>query len=568
MRHAWAIAVIGVLLQTALAQQGDGVRIRSGPYHPPSDIIAVEANLVEVAATVRDATGRFAGGLAASDFTLLDEGKPQKISFFEEQDSEEPGNTSPSTPGAGGSALPARTPPKPSVPRPRFIALFFDDTHSSMAGFERARQAARQLIARGIKPGDRIGIYTSSGTVERDFTPNAEALLAILGTMRRHPAPGVSTGYGACPKLTAYQAYMIATHLDPGAKMVAVADIRACSPAIPEEEAEMLAQESGETTWDILRNQSADVFSAMRLVIRHLAAETGARILLMSSPGFVTGGMDRQTAAVTEECLRNRITVNVLDDEGLLAGGVDSPESLGDHAGIRFNWAERTVGLRSQIVTAFFAEAAAATGGTFFRNNNDLVTGMRELETVPEVSYLLGFSPDGSPNGKYHKLKVTVSRTGTYHVSARSGYVATRAQDRTESAQDRIDRIASSSDSLSQFPATVTVSAALEKNGLYRIQVNIKIDAKLLPFGSGSGRSLQQLTFVTMLEDAAGNFMEGKQATMDLVLTDAKRNEFKSNGIKAATSFLARKGSYRVREIIREAVRNRIVAANAAVEAR
>lgn len=560
--------MIGALLQTAAAQQGDGVRIRSAPYNPPSDIIAVESNLVEVAATVRDPHGKSVGGLAASDFGLLDNGKPQKVSFFEEQDSEEPILTPPSATSESNSEPAAPTPVKSATPRTRFIALFFDDTHSSVAGFERARQAAQKLIARGLKPGDRMGIYTNSGTAEREFTPDAKALLATLATMKRHPAPGVSTGYGACPKLTAYQAYMIATRLDPGAKMVAVADIRTCSPQIPEEEAEMLAQDSGESTWEILRNQSAEVLSDIRLVIRHLAAQQGARILLMSSPGFVTGGMDRQTTAVTEECLRNRVTMNVLDDEGLLAGGIDSPESMGEHAGIRFNWAERTLGLRNQTVTGFFAEVTAATGGTFFHNNNDLATGMQELESAPAASYLLGFAPDRAPDGKFHKLKLVVSKPGNYRVSARSGYIASKAQDRPETAQERIDRVVSSNESLGQFPATVAVSALAQKNGLYRIQINIKIDAKRLGFGSKSGMSLQQLAFVTLLEDAAGNFMEGKQATMDMIVTSAKRSQLEADGIKAVTSFVAPKGSYRVREVIREALRNRFVATDAVVEAR
>ena len=53
---------------------------------------------------------------------------------------------------------------------------------------------------------------------------------------------------------------------------------------------------------------------------------------------------------------------------------------------------------------------AQETGGTFFRDSNDLIAGLRLLGSTPEVSYLLGFSPqDVKLDGSYHKLNVTVT---------------------------------------------------------------------------------------------------------------------------------------------------------------
>ena len=44
--------------------------------------IRVEVNLVNVGFTVRDAHGVLAANLAQDDFEVLEDGKPQKISFF------------------------------------------------------------------------------------------------------------------------------------------------------------------------------------------------------------------------------------------------------------------------------------------------------------------------------------------------------------------------------------------------------------------------------------------------------------------------------------------------------
>ena len=61
------------------------------------------------------------------------------------------------------------------------------------------------------------------------------------------------------------------------------------------------------------------------------------------------------------------------------------------------------------------AELAAATGGTYFHNSNDLEGGFKRLAEAPEYLYLLAFSiGDVKQNGSYHRLKVKV-------VSARCG---------------------------------------------------------------------------------------------------------------------------------------------------
>ena len=533
------------------------MRIHSAPYRPPSTTITVETNLVELAATVRDRKQAAVDGLHASDFQILDNGKPQTITLFAEQRADTP----PSTPD---TATPNQSAPSaPSSQQPRYLALFFDDTHSGMAGFERSKHAAEKLIATNLRPGDRIGIFTGSGAVALDFTADTKILLATLAAMKRHPEPHAARGVGPCPTLTTYQAYVIAKHLDNRAKQIAVEEILGCQPGTPYWVAVLQAQSAAETAWEMLRNEPSNVLNTITLVARHLAAEPGARILLMVSPGFLTDGMDRQMAALVELCVRNRVVINALDDEGLLSGGGDSPESLGQFQGSRTDWADRSLGQRNLIMQGFLVEATESTGGEFIHNNNDLTRGLQTLAVPPHVSYLLGFSPSDPPDGKYHKLKVSLSQVGNYEVKARPGYVSTPSEKAPETAQQRIDRIAASAESLAEIPATVNVQA-LEG----RIQVDIAVDTTALTFSEQNGASAQQLTFVTILEDAQGSFLDGKQAIMDMSLTPETRADLESKGIKAATSFQVAKGAYRIREVIREAVGNRVNASTTSIDTR
>ncbi len=550
-------------MASVLLQAGSGeVRIRSGAYRPASGTIAVDTNLVELGATVRDHKGKATGGLKASDFLVFDNLKQQKITFFSELRAPRPPEQQPASGSVGAAVGNAEQ-------QPRYIALFFDDTHQGMAGFVRSQHAAEKLVSEGLLPGDRVGIFTGSGAVELDFTGDTKILLATLGKMRRHPDQPGNSGFGVCPTLTAYQAYVISNRLDLMATEVAAMDIKGCAPATPMELAMQLAKDAADAAWNQMRHQSTDVLDVLAQVVRRLGGEPGARILLMVSPGFVTtNDMERRTDGITEACLRAHIVVNGLDDEGLLGDGSESPESLGARGGPRAGWAGQTLMQRAQIVTEFMGDAAAATGGKLIQNNNDLAGSLRALTAMPEVSYQLGFSSADPPNGKYHKLKVTLAKGSGLAVSARAGYLSEVRASAPETAQQHIDRVVASREAIDQVPATLKVSASAGKDGRYRIQVDILIDAKRLPFGERDGASLQELTFVTVLEDAQGNFLEGKQALMDMALTSATRAGLEQKGIRAGTSFVAPKGDYRVREVIREAVHNHFGAYDTALQVR
>ena len=68
---------------------------------------------------------------------------------------------------------------------------------------------------------------------------------------------------------------------------------------------------------------------------------------------------------------------------------------------------------------------STGTGGTFFQNDNDFYAGFKQLVAVPEVAYVLGFTPqDLRPNGGFHKLKITVKDKSGLKVQAREGYYA------------------------------------------------------------------------------------------------------------------------------------------------
>jgi hypothetical protein len=153
-----------------------------------------------------------------------------------------------------------------------------------------------------------------------------------------------------------------------------------------------------------------------------------------------------------------------------------------------------------------------------------------------------------------HALKVRLKRSEGYQVSARSGYFPTPPAEREESAQERIDRAALAKETMNGVAARVQAAA----QGGASIRVDVVVDAKALHFVQRDGKSVQQLTFAAVLEAANGELMEGKQAVMDLELSAATLADFEAKGIHATLTFRRPKGDWRVRQVVREAVENRI----------
>lgn len=537
--------MLSALVLAAHAVDPGEVRIRSGPWQPPATRISVDTRLVEIAVTVRDSAGKLLQGLEQSDFEVTDAGKAAPITYF-------------SARVPSGEKAVAKRPgsaPHEASAAPRSIAMFFDDEHADPFGINRAKVAAEKLVRSGLQPADRVAIYTSSGTVSQEFTGDQTGLIEALGRLRSHRR---LDSIGVCPTLTPYQVYGIQRQADVMAKSVAVRDAIACNcsgddPDCPRRQVGVV-DSAAQIAWNQIEVDSGAALDALGNSLRQVAAAPGARVLLMMSQGFLTAGMEQRYDALVTAALRARVVVNALDAGGLISV---SPETLNDRDGARYEWAQRSLNARQHTITTLMADLAPATGGQFVQNNNDFDTAMDRLAHVPEASYILGISPKAEADGKYHTLKVRLKKSG-FQVDSRAGYYATPPPKKVESGQEAIDRILSSKESRSDFPSTVSVASTLRGDNQLALSINTSVDARALTFLSEAGRHKQQLTFVAVLEDTLGGFVAGKEAVMDMELTDATLADLQAHGIRTSLSFTVPKGSYVVRSLVREATAGKL----------
>jgi VWFA-related protein len=392
---------------------------------PPStkeatNTLKMSVRLVPVTVVLRDSKGLAVGGLHKEDFHLFDSGKPQLITSFSAEvaaatggnDSEEKSETPGQEPSSPG---------KPAVSGERDVAYVFDDIHTTFEDLASARAAALRRLG-VFRPEDRAAIFTTSGVIGLDFTADRQKLKSALNALRPHPLiRGVN-----CPPMSDYMADLIVNQNDTETLKLATMDADNCGFAGMRDDvrAEHLAKS---TAFEVLNASGAanqSTLSALREAVARTSAASGTRSIVLVSPGFLTLTPDTRESIMdlVDAATRADIVVNTLDVRGLYTPVVapNSPHPAMPAERFRLDREEATA--RSDVM----AELAYGTGGTFFHNNNDLEEGFRRTADSPDYIYILGFSPQ-MLDGKFHKLKVTVSGPAQFTVQARQSYYARKA---------------------------------------------------------------------------------------------------------------------------------------------
>ena len=451
LRFPAMAAGLGFLALISLAQtlSPGEVSIRSWPYSPTPPELRVRANEVQVGMVVRDSKGHVVSGLTQRDFAVYDDRKQQSLSSFSvehRQVFDASGAVEPPP-----STQPNAQPPAP--PRPRYVALYFDDLDTEFGEMRHVQLAAENFLRTGIGPGDRIALFTASGLQTVGFTPNAPEIIRAVEELKFHGRALKSSG---CPRITPYDAYVISTEPNPPitdlenivgsptyqavlgeALKCNCADVGNMDRTCAINQRQVIVGESRQI-WDSIRQMSQDTLNSLHAAADFLSNRPGERLLVLASSGFLAGTLEDEVDSILNDALHANIVINSLDAKGLYTyTETETRDQLEDNDGAyQAAYRAESFGQSMMTLTAAMADFAVGTGGRFFHNRNDLAAGYYSLAAAPETEYLLGFVPEeGKFNGKFHKLKVTVSAPGKFNVQAR----LFRAHERNSSASQPAD---------------------------------------------------------------------------------------------------------------------------------
>jgi VWFA-related protein len=360
----------------------------------PAQVLSVTTRLVEVRVVVQNKQGEPVANLSKDDFTLLDEGRPQQISFFRTETSRAAPVTS------------LHLPPNVFSNRLETVssgatAILLDGLNTQFADQVYARQQILKFLQQ-LNGGERVAIYVMGRgpRVLQDFTADPSALVKAI------------TSYTGNAK-----ASLEAPLYDPAVTG-------------PDHFESWL----GELSFGLHDYYSDDrAFRTVRALIaiaNHLEPLPGRKNLIWVSGSFPVSlsgtsvPAPKKVAAGSRDAWpeferaarafnRANLAIYPVDARGLMAvqdyvGPITRPE------------------LRNPDTSEFanMQMLADRTGGRTFYNNNDLATALRRAVDDSRLVYVLGYYPTHKDwNGKFHRIAVQVMHPDV-ELNYRHGYFA------------------------------------------------------------------------------------------------------------------------------------------------
>jgi VWFA-related protein len=397
----------------SIAQEGN-------PAQSTSPTIVVTVNRVLVPVVVRDKQGRVVGDLKREDFRILDDGQSRPISDFtivKRGASAKPLENGPLAANVGPPSS------QPSAIPARIIVLLFDDLHLSFEDIVHVQKASIGALA-ALSDSDMAAVVTISG-VNSGLTREHQKLQEAV--MKLKPVGLYRSSSSDCPNIGYYQANLIENQHDSTATADATAQVFNCDPALDRQRDAAIAARMVESAASrIVTAGRLDIqatLSTLREIVRRMTALPGERTLILVSPGFLTIEPDALSAEsqIIDLAARSNVTVSTLDARGLYTTSIGASERVAGGPGVvQYQSETRRNSMSSEENP--LAEFADGTGGTFFHNRNDLDAGFQRLIETPEYVCLLEFSLDNAkPDGRYHRLKVSVDHEGL-QLDFRQGY--------------------------------------------------------------------------------------------------------------------------------------------------
>ncbi len=492
------------------------------------------SELVLVNAVVRDRSGVPLKDLKRDDFTILEDGKPQKISSFDLENIETAPADGPSQTTVLTVSPDTKQPPLAEASLEEFrdrrlIVLFFDLSSMEPEDIEHAIVAARHFVDKQMTLADLVGVVTldTQLQVQQDFTADRSQLVAVL--QRLNPASGQGFEAGGTGDTEGTP--------DTGASFTA-----------------------DDTEYNIFNTDRR--LDALETIAQSLARVQQKKSLIYFSSGMSRTGLENQSAlrAAINAAVRANLAIYTMDMSGLAAM---VPGGEARQASLRGTSPYSGASVRSQFDSNFASQetlstVATDTGGKAFLDSNDFNTVFNQVQQDTSVYYLIGYrSSNQARDGRYRRIEVKVDRPGV-KVEHRSGYYAPK--DFTHFTRD--DREQQIADEMSSDLASTDLSLFLSAgyfrigDNKYYVPVSLVVPGSEIPFVRDSDKDKATLDVAGLVRDdtlrAVGNIRD----TVKLAVEESR--EVRRKNVQYNTGFVLGPGRYHLKFVVRENASGRI----------
>ena len=492
--------------------------------------LKVQSNIVLTNVVVRDKkTGAVVKGLTAADFTVLEDGKPQKLASFDFQTVDEAvalhENNTVSGKASVADLVNRNFAANPALLKDhRLIIMFFDLSGMQPEDLDRAVEAAQDYVNKKMQPADLVAVVSmdTSLSLDQDFTADKGALLKAVGRYNGTEGTGFASG-------------------NEGGNSGGTSDDASSFTA-------------DDSEYNAL-NTDRELY-AIRTIARSLEGVDQRKSLLYFSGGLTRQGVENQASmrAATNAAVRANMAIYSVDSRGLQALPPVGDASKGS---LRGTAAYTGGAMQSQLDANFgsqevLATLSADTGGRAFFDSNDFAPAFQQIQHDTEAYYILGFrSTNLSRDGAYRRLTVKVNRSDV-KLEYRPGYYAP-ADFQHQKSEDR--ELALTEQMRSDLPATdvaVYLQALyfrVEENRFF-VPVSLIVPGSQIPFLKNGDRDKASIDILGQVKNAQGIAVGDVRDTVKLAL-DASQQVMRKN-IQYSTGFTLAPGRYHLKFVLRE----------------
>jgi len=508
----------------------------------PSYTLSVRSQLVVEAVTVKNKQGNTIEGLTTKDFTLTEDGVPQRIRFCQHQSL--PTSAAPIAPAPASQENVriykrlARTQVTPETSDTlrykdhRLLAFYFDMSAMPPEDQLRALAAAEKFVRTQLTPADLVSIMRYQGgsvDVLSDFSADRNKLLSILETMV------VGEGQGSTEEVAD------ASSSDTGAAF---------------------GQDDSE--FNVFNTDRQ--LSALQTAANMLGHLNEKKALLYFASGLRLNGVNNQAQlhATVDSAIRAGVSFWPIDARGLVA---DAP--LGDATQGSPGNASMYTGTASMAVQNNFQQSqdtlfalAGDTGGKALFDNNDLTRGIVQAQHAISDYYILEYyTSNPALDGRFRRIKVTVNDRTDAKIDFRRGYYAGKefGKFNTADKERQLEDALMLEDPITELTIAMEVNYFQLNRAEYFVPIMVKIPGRELALAKRRGAEHTLIDFVGEVKDEyGGTTVTNLRDNVNIKLSDATAAQLAHSPIEYDAGFTLLPGKYSIKFLARDDETGRI----------
>jgi VWFA-related protein len=527
------------------------VNPRQTPAPPPAPVkgqssknaIRSTVSLVEIDVQVTDRDGKPVKGLPQNQFSVTEDGKPQKISTFEYNDIEQietagNANEAPVSVPLGAVSSPEQV--KAIVRDHRMIVLFFDLTSLDPPDLLRSTRAAEKYLEEQMTPADLVGVVAFGNTLKvvANFTNDKDLLRRSVEAL----VPGHEAALAALADAATAANGETAVTEDTGAAFTA-----------------------DDTEFNVFNTDRK--LAAVESICEILEGIPGKKSLIQFTSGITQTGEENRSEliAATNSANGSNVSIYTVDARGLLTATPGGDASSGASGGTAL-FSGATVISQSQSredSRDTLATLAGDTGGKSFFDAGDLGKVFQAVQSDTSGYYLVGYySTDVSHDGAWRAIHVKIDRLpGGAHIRAREGYYAPKDFGifTTEDRERQLEDAFRSETPEVELPVAVETSEFRLNAGQIFVPISAKLAPSALQWAQKRGSLETAFDFAAEVRDAKSNRVIGALRDTITVKLDAGHfQDMLQRSLVYQGGIILSPGQYKLKFLARENESGRI----------